>query len=136
MPGQKLRLVQKTAPGLFGFSNSPAVFQALMSVVLQGCNDFSTAYLDDNMIFSPTLEEHLKHICIIFDKLRQHNLKLKLKKCSFLKSETNYLGFVVSEEVIKLDQKKIEAIRSLPVPTFVIYWHVFLLQKVYSKPTK
>ena len=70
----------------FGLSISLAVFQELMSVVLKGCNDFSTAYLDDIMIFSPTLKEHLKHICIIFDKLRQHNLKVKLKKCSFLKS--------------------------------------------------
>ena len=90
-----------------------------MSVVLQGCNDFSTAYLDYIMIFSPTLEEYLKHICVIFNRLRQHNLKLKLKKCSFLKSETHYLGFVISEEGIKPDQKKVEAIRSLPVPTCV-----------------
>ena len=74
----------------FGLSNAPAVFQELMSVVLQGCHDFSTAYLDDIMIFSPTLEEHLEHICVIFDRLRKHNLKLKLKKCSFLKSETHY----------------------------------------------
>ena len=103
----------------FGLSNAPAVFQELMSVVLQGCNDFSTAYLDDIMIFSPTLEEHLEHICVIFDRLRQHNLKLKLKKCSFLKSETHYLGFVISEEGIKPDQKKVEAIRSLPVQTCV-----------------
>ena len=103
----------------FGLSNAPAVFQELMSVVLQGCNDFSTAYLDDIMIFSPTLKEHLEHICVIFDRLRQHNLKLKLKKCSFLKSETHYLGFVISEEGIKPDQKKVETIRSLPVPTCV-----------------
>ena len=103
----------------FGHSNTPAVFQEPMSVVLQGCNDFSTAYLDDIMIFSPTLEEHLEHICVIFDRLRQHNLKLKLKKCSFLKSETHYLGFVISEEGIKPDQKKVEAIRYLPVPTCV-----------------
>ena len=85
-----------------------------MSVVLQGCNDFSKAYLDYIMIFSLTLKERLKHICVIFN-----NLKLKLKKCSFLKSETHYLGFVISEEGIKPDQKKVEAIRSLPVPTCV-----------------
>ena len=103
----------------FGLSNAPAVFQKLMSVVLQGCNDFSTAYLDDIMIFSPTLEEHLEHICVIFDRLRQHILKLKLKKCSFLRSETHYIGFVISEEGIKPHQKKVEAIRSLPVPTCV-----------------
>ena len=103
----------------FGLSNAPAVFQELMSVVLQGCNNFATAYLDDIMIFSSTLEEHLEHLNIIFGKLRQHNLKLKLKKCSFLKIETNYLGFVISENGIKPDEKKVEAIRSLPVPTCV-----------------
>ena len=42
----------------FVLSNAPAVFQELMSVVLQGCNDFATAYLDGIMVFSSTLEEH------------------------------------------------------------------------------
>ena len=74
-----------------------------MSVVLQGCNDFATAYLDDIMVFSSTLEKHLEHLSIIFGKLRQHNLMLKLKKYSFLQLETNYLGFVISEEGIKPD---------------------------------
>ena len=64
----------------FGLSNAPAVFQELMSAVLQGCNDFATAYLDDIMVFSSTLEEHLEHLSIIL---------LKLKKCSFLQLETN-----------------------------------------------
>ena len=103
----------------FGLSNAPVVFQELMSVVLQGCNDFATAYLDDIMVFSSTLEENLEHLSIIFGKLRQPNFKLKLKKCSFLQLETNYLGFVISEEGIKPDEKKIEAIKSLPVPTCV-----------------
>ena len=100
----------------FGLSNAPAVFQELISVVLQGCDRFATAYLDDIMIFSATLEEHMQHLKIIFGKLRQHYLRLKLKKCSFLQLETNYLGFVISEEGIKADEKKVEAIRSLPVP--------------------
>ena len=103
----------------FGLSNAPAVFQELMSVVLQGYNNFATAYLDDVLVFSATLEEHLEHFCIIFDKLRKHKLKLKLKKCVFLKLETNYLGFVICEDGIRSDQKKVEAIRSLPAPTCV-----------------
>ena len=85
------------------------------NLALQGCNDFATAYLDDIMVFSSTLDEHLEYLSIIFGRLRQHNLKLNLKKCSFLHLETNYLGFVISEEGIKPDQKKIEAIKSLPV---------------------
>ena len=103
----------------FGLSNAPVVIQQLMSVVLQSCNNFATAYLDNLLVFSATLEEHLEHLSIIFDKLRQHKLKLKLKKCGFLKLETNYLGFVISEDGIRPDQKKVEAIRSLPTPTCV-----------------
>ena len=49
----------------FGLSNAPAVFQELMSVVLQGCDRFVTAYVDDFMIFSATLEEHM-HILKLY----------------------------------------------------------------------
>ena len=103
----------------FGLSNAPAIFQELMSHVLADCTDFATAYLDDILVFSLTFEEHLEHLNVIFEKLRQHNLKLKLKKCSFLKTETNYLGFIINKDGIKPDHKKVEAIRSLPVPTCV-----------------
>ena len=112
----------------FGLSNAHAVFQERMSVILQGCDDFATVYLliiaylftlHDIMMFSSTLKEHLEHLSIIFGKLRQHNLKLKLKKCSFLQLETNYLGFVIGKGGIKPYEKKIEAIKSLPVPTCV-----------------
>ena len=61
----------------------------------------------------------MEHLSIIFDKLRQHKLKLKLKKCGFLKLETNYFGFVISEDGIQPDQKKVETIRGLPAPTCV-----------------
>ena len=67
----------------FGLSNVQAVVQEPMSVDLQGCNNFATAYLDDILIFSATLEEHLEHLSIIFDKLWRHKLKLKLKKFGF-----------------------------------------------------
>ena len=69
----------------FGLSNAPAVFQMLLSVVLQDCYNFATAYLDVILVFSATLEEHLEHLSIFFHKLRQHKLKLKFKKCGFLK---------------------------------------------------
>ena len=92
-----------------------------MFVVLQSCNNFATAYmyLDDILVLSATLEEHLEHLSIVFDKLRQHKLKLEFKTCGFLNVETNYLGFVISEDGIQPDQKMVEAFRSLPVPTCV-----------------
>ena len=50
----------------FGLSNASAVFQELMSVVMQGLRDFAIAYLDDILVFSPMLEDHLKHLNVIF----------------------------------------------------------------------
>ena len=52
----------------FELSNAPAVFQELLIVVLRGCDHFATAYLDDIMLFSATLEEHMQHLKIIFGK--------------------------------------------------------------------
>ena len=71
----------------FGLSNAPAVFQELLNIVLQGCEDFAMAYLDDVLIFSKDEKEHLQHIQIIFDRIRQHGLKMKLKKCAFFQEE-------------------------------------------------
>ena len=109
-----------------------------MSVVLNGCHAFAIACLDDILIFSTSFEEHLIHLNTIFDRRRHHGLKLKLKKCIFLQTETNYLGFVIDENGIKPDQKKVEAIRALPAPTCVkevrsFVWYVFLLPQVYPK---
>ena len=56
------------------------------------------AYLDDIIIFSRTPEEHLKHIEIIFQKLKATGLKLKESKCDFFKSEIHYLGHLISDK--------------------------------------
>ena len=90
-----------------------------MNRVLEGLTKFSVAYLDDILIYSESLTDHMKHIQMVFDRLRKHNLHLKLKKCSFLKKETNYLGFVINENGVQPEQKKINVIRSLPPPTSV-----------------
>ena len=62
------------------------------------------------MIFSKALEEHLIHICKVFDKLREEKLLISLKKSSFVKKELVYLGFVVSTKGLKMDPKKVKAI--------------------------
>ena len=68
----------------FGLANAPGVFQELMSVVLQDLGKFAMAYLDDIIIFSPSMEEHIKHIHLVLDRLRQYQLKLKISKCKFM----------------------------------------------------
>ena len=69
----------------FGLAQVPAYFQQLILIVLQDCSDFTMAYLDDIIIFSKGEEEHLKHIEIIFKKIKAVGLKLKEFKCDFFK---------------------------------------------------
>ena len=69
----------------FGLAQAPAYFQQLISIVLQDCSEFAMVYLDDIIIFSRNEQEHLKHIEIIFRKLKEAGLKLKESKCDFFK---------------------------------------------------
>ena len=116
-----------------GLTSAPTVFQELMSIVLQGLNSFATAYLDNIWIYSPSLDEHLDHIQIVFDLLRRHGLKLKLKKCQFLKAETNYLGFIINQNGIQPNDAKVETIKILLVPTCVREVSVFICMCSYYR---
>ena len=97
----------------FGLVNVPSVFQSLMTVVLEGLSHFCAAYLDDILIFSASVEEHVSHVTQVFERLRQHKLKLKLKKCAFFQRETRYLGYVISSKGISPDQEKIKVMRNM-----------------------
>ena len=101
----------------FGLAQAPAYFQQLISMVLQDCRDIAMAYLDDIIIiFSRTPEEHLKHIEIIFQKLKAAGLKLKESKCDFFKSEIHYLGHLISDRGIQPLPEKLDTIRNMPRP--------------------
>ena len=73
-------------------------------------------YLDDILIFSQNREEHLRHLKLVLRTLQKEKLLINLKKRSFLKKELVYLGFVVSEEGLKMDLGKVQAILNWSVP--------------------
>ena len=83
-------------------------------------------YLDDIIVFSKTLEEHLTRLRVVFEKLKRAELKLKPSKCEFFKQELTYLGHFVSKNGIQTDSKKVEAIHKWPVPTNVTEVQSFL----------
>ena len=58
-------------------------------------------YLDDLIMFLQTVEEHLHQLCVVFDRLREYNLKLKPSKCSLFKEEINYLAHWVSKQGVQ-----------------------------------
>ena len=81
----------------FGLTNSPATFQYLMEKVVGDLNMRSClVYLDDVVLFSNTLEDHLSRLKEILNRLQTAGLKLKPSKCHFLQKRLKYLGHIVS----------------------------------------
>ena len=83
----------------------------LMDEVLKPLlGNFFVAYLDDNLNFSRSKEEHLDHVRKVLQWLKEEKLLINLKKCTFLQNELVYLGFVISKEGLKMDLEKVKAI--------------------------
>ena len=105
----------------FGLTNAPAVFQRLMQKVLNGLNpddgkQFVAAYLDDILIFSETLQDHLTHLRKVIDRQKSANLKLKPAKCMFVRKEGEYLGHIITANGLKPNPRITDAVRNFPTP--------------------
>ena len=91
----------------FGLPNAPSTFMRLMNEILRDfIGKFVIVYLDDILVFSQTEEEHLKHLRYVLERLQQEKLLLNVNKCTFMKSNLVYLGFVISRDGLKMDQKR------------------------------
>lgn len=101
----------------FGLKNAPATFQRLINEILREyINKICVVYLDDILIFSTTLEEHLNSLNKIFKRLTEHNLKIQADKCSFMKHETEFLGHILTTEGIKPNPNKVNDILRVELP--------------------
>ena len=100
----------------FGLAQAPAYFQELMTSILKDFN-FAIAYLDNIIIFSKTLEEHLSHFRMVFEKLCSAKLSMKLSKCHFFSKEIQYLGHVLSTKGIQPLPSKTQVIQQMQPPT-------------------
>ena len=102
---------------LYGLCNAPATFQQLMKNCLGELNlTYALIYLDDVIVFSPTEEEHLTQLQAVFERFREHGLKLKPSKCHFLQKEIAFLGHKVSEEGMKLGDDGLKGIAEMAPP--------------------
>ena len=90
-----------------------------MTLALNGLDYFCSFYMGDSVDWSKSLDEHIRHINQLFERIRKHKLKLSLKKSQFMKAESNHLGFIVSLEGLRPDPLKVESIHTLAPPTNV-----------------
>lgn len=105
----------------FGLVNSPSTFQRFINVTLSGLTgQICLAYLDDIIIFnSAGIDDHLEKLALVFERLRDANIKLKPDKCFLLMKQIKYLGHVISEDGIRPDSEKFIAVKNFPLPKSV-----------------
>ena len=109
----------------FGLAHAPAYLQELMTGILKDFN-FAIAYLDDIIIFSRTVAEHLFHIKQVFEKLQAAKLSMKLRKCHFFTKEIQYLGHILNTKGIQPLPLKTQAIQNMHPPKTPKHVHAFL----------
>lgn len=101
----------------FGLKNAPATFQRVMDNVLLGIqNERALVYMDDILIYSPTIYEHINRLKEVFTRLRNSNLKIQPDKCEFLRKEVAYLGHIITKDGVKPNPQKCQAIKDFPEP--------------------
>lgn len=100
----------------FGLSIGPDVFQHRMDELF-GDLPFVKVFIDDICIFSKgDLNDHMEKIRVVLDRLREANLQINMKKSKFIADELKYLGFIISPQGIRVDEKKVEAINQIAIP--------------------
>ena len=74
-------------------------------------------FIDDILVYSKTEEDHVRHLRIVLQRLREEKLYAKFSKCEFWLTSVTFLGHVVSKEGIRVDPAKIEVVRGWTRPT-------------------
>ena len=112
----------------FGFSNAPATFQSMMNDILGDLihTQLVMVYLDNILIFGTCLKEHRQLVKEVLKRLQFNDLYTKVEKCFFKQSNIKYLGIIISENKVQMDEEKLLGVLEWPVPTKVKQVQVFL----------
>ncbi|KAJ9552225.1 hypothetical protein OSB04_016270 [Centaurea solstitialis] len=108
----------------FGFVNAPSTFQSLMNEDYP--RKFVLVFFDEILIYSPAMEEHVKHMRVVFRLLHENRLYANKKKCDFAKERLGYLGYVISKEGMEVDESKVKSVREWQAPRNVTELRGFL----------
>ncbi|GBG80606.1 hypothetical protein CBR_g31066 [Chara braunii] len=102
----------------FGLTNAPTRFQAAMTTEFRHMLDKCVfIYLDDILVYSRSLDEHVEHLHTVLERLRQAKYKANRDKCEFARQELKYFGHYMTPQGIRPLADKIEAILVWPEST-------------------
>nr|XP_034307586.1 uncharacterized protein LOC117682997 [Crassostrea gigas] len=99
----------------FGLVNAPATFSRMMRKLLQGMNGVEN-FIDDVIVFTDTIEEHLHILKTVFERLRDAGLAARPTKCFIGFDKIDCLGHMVGNKCLEPEQDKIDAVRNAPIP--------------------
>ncbi len=103
-----------------GLANSPSLFQSFMNDVFRDMLDrWVIVYIDDILIYSNTLKEHIRHVRSVLKRLMQYQLYAKYEKFEFHQTSTSFLSYVISQEGVAMDERKVKAVLGWPQPQAV-----------------
>lgn len=95
----------------FELINGSANYQHYMNDVLwDHLNNFCSAYLNNILIYSKTLKNHIKHIHLVLEKLINAGLLVDIEKCQFHVQETPFLRVLLSVDGLHMDPKKVQVV--------------------------
>lgn len=118
----------------FGLSNAPATFQRTINTILGSLRwDIALVYLDDIIIYSRTLIDHLTHLTLVLTALSRANVKLNLTKCSFMRKELDYLGYRITQHGIKPTTRNVRKTVDFPQPTSTAQAYSFVQMAQYYR---
>jgi hypothetical protein len=111
----------------FGLTNAPAHFMYPMNFIfIPEFDKFVVVFIDDILIYFKSEEEHARHLRVILQRLRDHQLYAKFNKCAFWLKEVPFLGHIISIEGITVDPSKVQEVLDWKSPKSIMQIYNFL----------
>lgn len=88
----------------FGLKNAPQIYQRRMDEIYKPYENFIIFYVDNILVFSKTIKEHIKHLQIFKKQTNKNRIVLSERKAIFLKKKIEFLGLIIDEDGVKLQK--------------------------------